>query len=237
MKKRPRKIVLAEDAFKSSFVDTNAYDRRIRKFVPYYEDMMNSVLCCFPKQKSYTVVLELGCGTGNLSKKILNEGRFCKLVAIDLVNEMVEKCRARLIQYSNRAEITCADMIKFRRFSSFDYVLSNLALHYADTNEKKISVCRNAYQSLRPGGVFSFSVMLTSESPESTEKIWKRWERDIIKNGVTREELDEWYKTYHRSDHPVPSSLWLKSLEELGFKNCELVWSETIFGTFWARKP
>jgi SAM-dependent methyltransferase len=226
-----------KDLVKSNFADTNAYDLRIRRFVPYYEEMMNSVLDCLPELESCLVILELGCGTGSLSQKLLNKNRFCRLVAIDLVNEMVEKCRTRLAPYSNRAEIFCADMIEFRRINSFDCVFSNLALHYPDTNDKKISVCRNVYQSLRPGGIFSFSVMLTNDSLESSERIWKCWEQDVLQNGTSREELDDWSRTHHGSDHPVPPGLWLEWLQDLGFKHCELVWCETIFGTIRARKP
>lgn len=237
MKKQPKKMEIEDGALKSNFADTDAYDRRIKRFVPYYDGMMNSVLDCLPELESHLVVLELGCGTGNLSQKLLNKSRYFKLVAIDLTKEMVEKCRVRLAQYTNRTEIICADMIKFRRISNFDYVLSNLALHYPKTDKKKISVCRNVYQSLRPGGVFSFSVMLTSDSPQFAKKIWKRWERDVLQNGITREELDNWYKTHHGSDNPVPPSLWLKWLQEVGFKSCEVVWCETIFGTIRAKKP
>jgi SAM-dependent methyltransferase len=237
MKKQPKKLEIEDGALKSNFADTDAYDRRIKRFVPYYDEMMNSVLDCLPELESHLVVLELGCGTGNLSQKLLNKSRYFKLVAIDITKEMVEKCRVRLAQYTNRTEIICADMIKFRRISTFDYVLSNLALHYPETDKKKISVCRNVYQSLRPGGIYSFSVMLTSDSPQSTEKIWKRWERDVLQNGITREELDNWNKTHHGSDHPVPPSLWLKWLQEVGFEYCELVWCETIFGTIRAKKP
>jgi len=222
---------------KCSFADTDAYDRRIRKFVPYYEEMMNSVLNCLPDLESHFVVLDLGCGTGSLSQRLLRQRRYCKLVAIDVVKEMAEKCRERLVPYSNRAEIFCADMMKFRRLDSFDYVLSNLTLHYPETDKKKISVCRNVFQSLRSGGIFSFSVMLTGESPKATEKIWRLWERDVLQNGVTREELDDWYRTHHGSDHPVSPSFWLRWLQEAGFWHCKLVWRETIFGTIWARKP
>jgi tRNA (cmo5U34)-methyltransferase len=221
----------------SNFADTESYDRRIKKFVPYYEEMMNSVLNCFSEHESYLVVLELGCGTGSLSQKILKRQGVFKLTAIDINEEMVKKCKENLSPYPARTEIICADMIGFRRLNYFDYVLSNLALHYPSTNDKKISVCRNVYESLRPGGIFSFSVMMTSESAESTERIWNHWENDVLQGGVSREELDDWRRTHHGADHPVLPSLWLEWLRKLGFRPCELVWCETIFGTIWARKP
>ena len=221
----------------SNFADPEAYDKRIRKFVPYYEEMLKSLLDCLPELEHHPAVLELGCGMGNFSLELLNKNSSCELTAIDLVKEMVRTCRARLAAYSQRAEILCANMVKYRKDNSFNYVFSNLALHYPETNMKKQAVCRNVYQSLRSEGVFAFSAMLAGDAATAAEEIWKRWERDVIQNGVSRKELDEWYKTHHQSDHPVSCTSWLKWLHESGFKHCDLAWSRTIFGTIRAKKP
>lgn len=225
-----------KNKIKSNFSDKEGYNRRIRKFVPYYDEMMDSILACLPETKHGYEVLELGCGTGNLSARLLNEKKFCKLTAIDLVQEMAHTCRERLIKYANRLEIIQADIVEFSQSNAFDYVVSSLALHYPDSDEKKISTCRNIFKSLKPGGIFSFSVMLSSEFYEPTGLIWKCWEKDVFKNGVSREELNEWHRTYHISDYPVPLSLWLKWLKEVGFEHCEIVWKRTIFGTIWVKK-
>jgi len=226
----------SKDILETNFADSGAYDRRIRRFVPYYEEMMNSVLDCLPELDRPRAVLELGCGTGNLSEKLLKKNAFLKLIAIDITKEMVESCQTRLSQYVQRAEVIYADMMKFKRLNSFDYVVSNLSLHYPETHEKKISVCRNIYQSLKPGGTLSFSVMMESDAPESAIKTWKRWEMHVRRHGVTREELGDWRRTHHVADHPVPPSFWLEWLRGVGFKHCELVWRKTIFGTIQAGK-
>jgi len=221
---------------KSNFADVDAYEVRIRKFVPGYEMIMDFVLACLPERNEWAIILELACGTGNLSQKVLDRNRLFKLVAIDLVSEMVRKCGDRLHSYKNRIEIFCADMVGFRRLNSFDFVLSNLALHYLETDAEKIAVCQNVYDSLRPGGIFSFSVMLTSHSPGSRIDIWKLWENDVLRNGVTHQELNDWYDNHHSCDYAVPLDCWLKWLEEVGFRYCTLAWSETIFGVIWAVK-
>jgi tRNA (cmo5U34)-methyltransferase len=221
---------------RSDFADTGAYDRRIRRFVPYYEEMMDSVLDCWAGQESDFDALELGCGTGNLSQRLLDKNPGCRLTAVDLVEEMAEACRIRLAAYSGRVEIICADMRKFKRPDAFHQVVSSLALHYPETDAKKQAVCRNVHQSLKRGGVFSFSVMLTDDSPESSRKIWKEWEQDVLHGGVSPEELDDWYKTHHRSDHPVSPRLWLEWLKAQGFDPCDMVWRKTVFGVIRATK-
>ena len=237
MKKQPIEVEAAENVCTSDFADTDAYDRRIKRFVPYYSEMIEGVLSCLPEKESDIAALELGCGSGNLTKKMLKEYPCAKLLAIDLTEQMVEKCRRNLLHYSKRIRVVRADMISFCQKNRFDYALSNLALHYPGTDEKKMTVCENVWRSLKPGGLFSFSVMLNGKSPAVTKRIWKCWEQDVLQAGVTQEELDEWYGTNHASDHPVPPNKWLEWLKKLGFTNCEFVWNKTIFGIFRVMKP
>jgi len=226
-----------KDILKSTFADTDSYDRRLKRFVPYYEEMLNSVLRCIYPSQNQLRVLELGCGTGNLSKKLLEKNSDCWLTAIDLQEEMVMTCSKNLGRYSRQTEVICADMIGFQSVGYFNYVISNLALHYPDTDQKKISVCRNAFMSLKPGGIFSFSIMIRDEPKEKADYTFKKWERDVLCNGVSQEEFDEWQRTCHKSDYPIPASLWLKWLKEIGFLHSRLIWQKTIFGTICARKP
>lgn len=139
---------------KSNFADRESYERRIRKFFPCYDELMDSVLSCLPAEKLSSSILELGCGTGNLSLRILERNCFFTLIAIDVVEEMVATCRRRLKKYSGRTEIVCADQIIFRRPDTFDFVLSNLSLHYPETDEKKISTCKNFLLSETWGNFF-----------------------------------------------------------------------------------
>ena len=226
-----------KDILKSTFADTDSYDRRLKRFVPYNEEMLNSVLRCIYASRNQLRVLELGCGTGNLSKKLLEINSDCWLTAIDLQEEMVMTCSKNLGRYSRQTEVICADMIGFQSVGNFDFVISNLALHYPDTDQKKVSVCRNAFMSLKPGGIFSFSIMIRDEPRESADYIFSKWERDVLCNGVSQEEFDEWQRTCHKSDYPIPASLWMKWLKEIGFLYSRLTWQKTIFGTICARKP
>jgi SAM-dependent methyltransferase len=222
---------------KANFADIQAYEKRIRKFVPYYERMMDYVLECMPESNQKYSILELGCGTGNLTFRVLKKARAAELVAIDIVREMVEACGNRLKKERLNAELICADMVEFCRGNSFDYVFSNLALHYPETEEEKFLTCRNVFESLKPGGLFSFSVMLSDHSKEISQKIWKRWEKDVLANEGSQEEIDEWYRTAHLTDHPMTAKRWLSLLGEVGFSNYDLLWRETIFGIIWAEVP
>lgn len=219
------------------FADAEAYNRRICKFVPYYEEIMDSLLACLPQAAQELPILELGCGTGNFTLRILESGHCTRLTALDVVPAMVQSCTEQLGARAASVELLHADFTEFSRPAAFDCVLSNLALHYPETDEKKIRACRHVFQSLRPGGRFAFSVMLEGETPERTQQLWRAWEKDLFRKGVPRTDIQQWYAVYHASDFPVSPRRWLEWLAQAGFTECELVWRRTVFGTIWTQKP
>jgi SAM-dependent methyltransferase len=229
--------MISKESASLTLEDPEVYDEEIRRFVPYYDEMVESILDCLPRLRSVDSILELGCRTGDLSLRLLASGLCRHLVAVDQSGEMVRVCRSRLKNYSRQAEVIQAEPCDFSRENSFDYVLANLSLHCAEFAEQKSKACRNVFKSLKPGGIFSFSVRLTTESRESREKILSLCERDVIENGVSREELDEWLALNKKKRPAVTPRHWLSCLKMVGFENCDFVWCETIFGTLRARKP
>ncbi len=216
----------------------DSYNRQIRRFVPSYDEMLDVLLEGLqnldPRNSS---VLELGCRTGHLAGRLLREKPFTQLTAVDRDLEMILACKEALGSRAEWVELICQPEPRFLRPNAFDFVLSHLMVHRIEGTVDKIAVCRNAFQSLKPGGILVFSAHVDSDSEASAEMTRKCWERDILSNGVTPREVTEWHARDRRDTHPVPARLWLKWLRETGFIQADIVWSETIFGAFWARKP
>lgn len=219
-----------------NFASCSDYEKRIRKFVPYYDEMLDCIISCLPSLNSNHRILELGCGTGNLSEKLIQERKCRCLTAIDIVEEMLVICRRRLAFYSGNYEILKADMIKFSRLEIYDYTVSNLALHYPETAKLKKSVLKNVFRSLKNNGVFIFSVMLHSECQNLVSLIWSDWEKDVYKKGTSPEEINDWYEKNHRLDFPATPHMWLDWLKKIGFRHGDLIWRKNIFGVFWSVK-
>ena len=215
-----------------------SYDRQIRRFVPSYDEMLDVLLEGLqnmePRNSS---VLELGCRTGHLASRLLREKPFAQLTAVDLDLEMILACKDALGSRAEWVELICQPEPRFLRPNAFDFVLSHLMLHRIEGTVDKIAICRNAYQSLKPGGIFIFSAMIDSDAEAAAAMTWKCWERDVLSNGVTSREVAEWHARDRREFHPVPTRVWLKWLRETGFIQADIIWSETIFGALWAKKP
>lgn len=90
-------------------------------------------------------ILDLGCGTGQLTAKIAESG--ASVVGLDRSPEMIGQAR----QNYPRLEFRLADAASFCYPGEFDAVFSNAALHWIPQAEKVIA---SIASSLRPSGRF-----------------------------------------------------------------------------------
>ena len=88
-------------------------------------------------------ILDLGCGDGVLTEKIVAAG--ADVVGVDASVDMIEAAKARGLD----AHVMDGQALAFE--SEFDAVFSNAALHWMLDPE---AVARGVYRALRPGGRF-----------------------------------------------------------------------------------
>lgn len=89
-------------------------------------------------------VLDLGCGDGQLTQRILATG--AHVLGVDASPEMIEAARERGIE----AEQANAESLPFRD-ATFDAVLSNAALHWIRDQDAMLA---QVHRVLKPGGRF-----------------------------------------------------------------------------------
>ena len=86
-------------------------------------------------------ILDLGCGTGNLSRELMSRGAF--VTSVDSTPSMVRAAEA------NGVEAILADEATFESEKQFDAIASNFALHWIDDQN---AFFKNAHKLLKPGG-------------------------------------------------------------------------------------
>ena len=217
--------------------DSAALERDTRLLVPYQSDILDtlveSMLLMDPERSS---VLELGCRNGLLTARLLEEKPYVRLTAVEPDVQMILATRDRLGHRAEGVELICEELSCFLRPGAFDYVLSNLALHLLAAADDKSMVCRNVFESLKPGGIFAFSVMLTSGSEQENRTNWAKWERDVKAAGAGLKAIREWGRKYRNVLSPDSPELWIGRLKTAGFVLSDIVWAEAVFGTIWAKK-
>lgn len=141
-------------------------------------------------------VLEIGCGTGYLTKELAKTSAFVTAIDIsrDLLREAKTFAQSREIRYS----VSNAYMLAFGD-RSFDTIVGSSVLHHLDI-EKTL---REFYRVLRPGGKIAFTepnmlnpqIMVQKnipwikkacgDSPDETAFFAWRLKRMLIKHGFT----------------------------------------------------
>jgi SAM-dependent methyltransferase len=97
-----------------------------------------------------TRCLELGCGTGEFTRRLVESG--CELTAVELSEELAARCRERL---GDRAEIVLGNIETGEGLEgrTFDALVGVSVLHHVN-----MDLClANTFTRLVPGGRFAFS--------------------------------------------------------------------------------
>lgn len=85
-----------------------------------------------PKDISYiSSILEIGCGTGNFTKILVEKYPYSKIVAVDISEEMIEVAREKVSQRKN-INFIVADIENFLPFEKFELITSNATLQWLD---------------------------------------------------------------------------------------------------------
>ncbi|MBI5700246.1 methyltransferase domain-containing protein [Candidatus Saganbacteria bacterium] len=107
-----------------------------------------------------TEILDLGCGTGYLVRKLANKYINAKIVGIDIAPGMIKEAKnrepRRLVSgFPNNIRYLVQDCEELPKLGAFDLIVSNASLQWMDL--KKVSIC--VEMNLKPNGVFMFNTM------------------------------------------------------------------------------
>ena len=120
--------------------DTTLYEDK-HAFVWQYGEALLELLSA----KAGERILDLGCGTGQLTEKIAQTGAIA--TGIDYSPDMIEKAK----QNYPHLQFNVADARNFQVTEPLDAVFSNAALHWINEPE---AVINSIWKALKPGGRF-----------------------------------------------------------------------------------
>jgi trans-aconitate methyltransferase len=139
-------------------------------------------------------ILDLGCGDGPLTKKLVDLG--CRVVGVDASPQMIAAARGLGLD----ARIMDGHALSFER--EFDAVFSNAALHWMKQPDQVID---GVWRSLKPGGRF----VAESGGHGNVAGIAAALEAALARRGINAGDANPWY---------FPDAAEYKSrLEQRGF--------------------
>jgi tRNA (cmo5U34)-methyltransferase len=214
-----------------------SYDDFIRRAVPRYEEMSERLVDYLPTTADR--VLELGCGTGNLSLRLAARYPDATLTLVDAAPEMIETTRARLgVAYPRVAARAVYVCEKFEALdlapASFDLATSSISVHHV---RDKGPVYAAVFAALRPGGALRFSDLLGGD-PHNHAHNWTRW-LEFCREPGNCSEADIASLLAHAAahDHYTPLATHFALLADAGFIDLDCVWRNWIPGIITAVRP
>lgn len=79
------------------FANTSDFDAGIRQLLPRYDEMLEVITRCLPSKSRK--ILELGCGTGELTLKILKRCPDAEIIALDYSPRMINFAREKVTSF------------------------------------------------------------------------------------------------------------------------------------------
>ncbi len=224
------------------FAETKEFDSNIRQLLPYYDEMLDAIALCLPPNTQS--ILELGCGTGELTAKVLEQCPKAQLVAVDYSPRMIEFIGDKLSKERDRLKTIQLDFGAWANNEpntdigdNFDAVISSLAIHHL-TDEMKGKLYEKIASSLKPNGRFWNADPLLPEFSELSEIYQQSRERWAAKQGLDLETVRSKVgksdtQGYSSQDQLATIDTQLAMLESAGFSRTAIIWkyyNVAVFG-------
>jgi len=182
-------------------------------------------------------ILDVGCGAGNYTLKVLEYLPGLNSTLIDLSAPMLERAQARVSAATPGKVATLQGDIRDLELGAgqYDLIVAAAVLHHLREDKEWESVFRKFYQSLRPGGSIWISDLVSHAVPVVQDVMWRRY-GDYLAAFKGDAYRDHVYAYVEREDTPKPVLFQCDLLRRAGFRDVEILHKNAVFAAFGAIK-
>ena len=214
----------------------NEFDELIIKLIPHYNEMLEALALSIPYEKTESIkVMDLGCGTGTVSKMIREQYPNAIFSCVDLAENMIEMAKIKL--GNDRVTYKLKDFYHLMFDQDYDVIISSLALHHLLTDNDKKDFYFKIYNNLAHNGVFFNADIVLGANDKLESRYLHKWKEFMYKN-VSVDEVDNKVIPRHNDeDHPSRLTDQLNWLLEIGFVDVDVIWKYYNFAVYGGFKP
>ncbi|MDP4183450.1 MAG: class I SAM-dependent methyltransferase [Bacillota bacterium] len=225
------------DGIKAHFnEEAEQFDGIIRKLIPYYAQMVRALTDSISFDKNAQLeVIDLGCGTGTISKAIKDLYPHARLTCVDMAPNMLKMAERKLSDAPDSRFIEC-DFNQFDFDKKYDLIVSSLAFHHLVSDKEKLDFYRKIYGAVKDKGIFINADVVLASCDWLYDRYMERWKEYMMKEVPQKEVEEIWAPTHYREDSPISMMKHLEMLKDVGFNTLDIVWKYYNFAVYIAMK-
>lgn len=178
-------------------------------------------------------LLDIGCGAGNYTLKMLTKIPNLNCTLIDLSKPMLDKAKERVSSQTNREiEILQGDIrtVDFKE-NHYDIILAGAVLHHLRDDIDWETTFTKLYKLLKPGGCLMISDLITQETDAVTKYVWEVY-GDYLEGLNGKEYRTNVLDYIEKEDSPRSMTYQLDLMKKVGFSAVEVLHKNMCFGAF-----
>ncbi len=210
------------------------YTRKMVQYVPFYSNMLESLIAFLPQDFSPKTILELGCGNGNATALLLHHYPNASFHLVDASDQMLQLCKERFGTRDNFHYENALFQELELEAHSFDLVVAGISLHHLKSEEKQ-EIFRQTRKAMKVDGIFACCDLMVNKSDQPYHsKVLEQWQAFLLSQGAGEKDW-EWlmdhYANYDYPDAFIDQKQWLESA---GFSKVNLSWNDGPWTCFHA---
>ena len=214
--------------------EAEEYDKIILELIPYYTEMIDALVSSIPFDNERKLrVIDLGCGTGKISKEISKKFPNAEFTCVDIAQNMLNIAESSL---KEKAEYLNIDFNNLIFSGKYDLAVSSLALHHLSDEKDVFDFYGKIYDSLNDDGLFINADVVLGSTKTLQEMFIKKWVA-YMNRSVTMDEINnKWLSAYYQEDRPIPLMKHLEFLNKRNFKNIDIIWKYFNYAVYIGEK-
>lgn len=182
-------------------------------------------------------LLDIGCGAGNYTLKMLTKVAHLNCTLVDLSAPMLERAKSRVAAVTQGDTVTIQGDIRELSLPEqhYDIILAGAVLHHLREDKDWEFVFEKLFRSLKLGGSFWISDLIMHNSAEINTLFWDKYGEYLV--GIGSVAYKEKVMAYiEKEDSPRPLTFQLDLLTKVGFRQVEILHKNTCFAAYGAIK-
>lgn len=182
-------------------------------------------------------LLDLGCGAGNFTLRVLNQVSPLDCVLVDLSRPMLERAEQRVkAANTGKVQIVQSDIRELSLGEeSFDVILAGQVFHHLREDAEWETMFSRLYQWLKPDGGLFVADFIAYDDPAIQNLMLGRYADYLVSVGGT-EYRDKVLAYCDAEDSPRSVKYQFDLLEKAGFDEFDVLHKNALFTAFYARK-